>query len=172
MLDKIVIVFIQEIVMVIQIRPMSESDLDAVYDIEKNAHISPWSREILLQCIVIGYDCRVIEIMATNKTFIGGYIIIRHSDSIGHILNLCIAKSFQSKGYGRALLVSVIQSFSELCHIKSLVLEVRPSNSAAIHLYHSLGFEQVDIKKGYYNEGIVIEDAILLRKILRNELQK
>lgn len=153
-------------VMNITIRRMVKSDLDAVYAIEKSVHIAPWSMEIIGQCILVGYDCRVLELVDDKGPIIGGYIIIRCNDVFAHILNLCIAKVLQSKGYGHQLLQAVIHSISTLSQIKEIFLEVRPSNRVALHLYQSLGFDQVEIKKGYYNEGPLVEDAIVLKKII------
>ncbi len=45
-------------------------------------------------------------------------------------------------------------------------LEVRPSNTAAARLYHSLGFEQVGVRRGYYQATVGREDAAVLRRIL------
>jgi ribosomal-protein-alanine N-acetyltransferase len=45
-------------------------------------------------------------------------------------------------------------------------LEVRPSNTAAARLYHSLGFEQVGIRRGYYQATGGREDAAVLRRVL------
>ncbi|MCW8407591.1 ribosomal protein S18-alanine N-acetyltransferase [Legionella sp. PATHC035] len=152
--------------MAFNIRRMTESDVDAVYLIEKNAHIAPWSREILRDCVRVGYDCRLFEVDEGSQRLIGGYIISRHSNKCGHILNFCIAKPFQSKGYGRQFLKKVLFSLTESQHIDYVTLEVRPSNKAALSLYQSMGFEQAEIKPGYYIEDNKIEDAIVLKKIL------
>jgi ribosomal-protein-alanine N-acetyltransferase len=48
-------------------------------------------------------------------------------------------------------------------------LEVRPSNTAAGRLYLSLGFEQVGIRRGYYQATMGREDAQVLRRILYPE---
>ena len=96
---------------------------------------------------------------------IGGYIIARIADRICHILNFCIAKQLQSKGYGRQLLQAFLDSISKNAQLNSVVLEVRPSNAPALHLYQTLGFEQIEIKKEYYKDNHGIEDAILLRKV-------
>jgi [ribosomal protein S18]-alanine N-acetyltransferase len=48
-------------------------------------------------------------------------------------------------------------------------LEVRPSNTAAARLYHSLGFEQVGIRRGYYQATAGREDAQVLRRVLYPE---
>jgi ribosomal-protein-alanine N-acetyltransferase len=46
-------------------------------------------------------------------------------------------------------------------------LEVRPSNLAAIRLYQRLGFEQIGIRRGYYQAPDGREDAIVLKLNLR-----
>ena len=38
-------------------------------------------------------------------------------------------------------------------------LEVRPSNTTAARLYHSMGFEQVGIRRGYYQATAGREDG-------------
>jgi ribosomal-protein-alanine N-acetyltransferase len=48
-------------------------------------------------------------------------------------------------------------------------LEVRPSNTAAARLYHSMGFEQVGVRRGYYQATVGREDAAVLRRALLPE---
>jgi ribosomal-protein-alanine N-acetyltransferase len=45
-------------------------------------------------------------------------------------------------------------------------LEVRPSNTTAKRLYQSLGFEQVGVRRGYYQATHGREDAAVLRLAL------
>ena len=47
-------------------------------------------------------------------------------------------------------------------------LEVRPSDLAAIRLYQRLGFEQIGIRRGYYQAPDGREDAIVLKLDLRS----
>ena len=56
---------------------MRDTDIDDVYAIETNVHIAPWSKEILRDCVFVGYDCRVLEIHIENIPTIAGYIISR-----------------------------------------------------------------------------------------------
>ena len=44
---------------------------------------------------------------------------------------------------------------------------MRPSNTGAIRLYQSLGFEQVGIRRGYYQAVGGREDAAVLKLPLR-----
>ncbi|RUR16016.1 ribosomal-protein-alanine N-acetyltransferase [Legionella sp. km535] len=152
--------------MILNIRRMKESDIDNVYSIETNVHIAPWSKDILRDCVLVGYDCRVLEINNGDNPVLGGYIISRISNNCCHILNFCIAKPLQSKGLGRKLLQTVLYSLSKFTETKQVILEVRPSNYNALHLYQSVGFEEVEIKKDYYKDENGVEDAILLRKTL------
>lgn len=152
--------------MILNIRHMKDTDIDNVYAIETNVHIAPWSKEILRDCVLVGYDCRVLEINNGTSPILGGYIISRINNNCCHILNFCIAKPLQSKGLGRKLLQTFLYSLSKYTKTDSVVLEVRPSNNAALHLYHTMGFEHIEIKKEYYKDNNSVEDAILLRKFL------
>lgn len=143
---------------------MKESDIENVHSIETTVHIAPWSKEILRDCVLVGYDCRVLEIHQGDSTILAGYIICRINSNICHVLNLCIAKPLQSKGLGRKLIQTVIYSLSKHTKIESIILEVRPSNTVALHLYQTLGFEQVEIKKDYYKDQNQVEDALFLKK--------
>ncbi|HBD9293362.1 TPA: ribosomal protein S18-alanine N-acetyltransferase [Legionella pneumophila] len=154
--------------MILNIRRMKDSDIENVYSIETNVHIPPWSKDILRDCVLVGYDCRVLEINNGDSSILAGYIISRISNNSCHILNLCIAKPLQSKGLGRKLLQTVLYSLSKYTQTESVILEVRPSNSAALHLYETMGFEKVEIKKDYYKDKNSVEDAILLKKLLHH----
>ncbi len=148
------------------IRPMHQSDIDSVYAIEQLAHRAPWSREVLSDCVSVGYDCRVLELTVDNTKQIVGYIICRQSVNVCHILNLCVDLSHQGRGYGKLLLQTMLDSLSSDAAINTIILEVRPTNVAAISLYEQFGFHQDSVKKGYYNNGHSLEDAILLKKLL------
>jgi len=148
-----------------KIRPMQQSDVDSVYAIELASHRAPWGRDILSDCILVGYDCRVIEIAKEGIRKIVGYTICRNNFNICHILNLCVATPEQRQGYGKLLLQAVLSSLKKAT-INTVILEVRPSNVAAIKLYEQFGFQQDSIKKGYYKDNNSEEDAILFKKIL------
>ncbi|MCP0914472.1 MULTISPECIES: ribosomal protein S18-alanine N-acetyltransferase [Legionella] len=146
------------------VRPMQTDDIDEVYAIELMAHRAPWSRNILSDCVLVGYDCRVLELLATERKEIVGYIIARYHGNVCHVLNLCITPAQQGKHYGRFLLGQLIKSLNEI-EVSKVVLEVRPSNTAALSLYQKMGFEKVGTKTAYYCDEQGIEDAVVLEKI-------
>jgi ribosomal-protein-alanine N-acetyltransferase len=143
------------------IRPMRLSDLDEVFAIEQNAHISPWSKGIFSDCIKVGYDCLVLA----KKRQVQGFTIARMAAGECHLLNLCIAKDAQRKGFGEALLQHVIKKAKKDCQV--IMLEVRPTNIKAIRLYQKYQFTEIGYRKNYYtNPDNSHEDAIVLSKTL------
>lgn len=143
------------------IRPMQLSDLDEVYAIEESAHIAPWSKQIIHDCIKVGYPCYVLA----KKRKVQGFAINRVSGQDCHLLNLCIANEAQGKGYGKAMLLFVIDKMKQVC--SRVNLEVRPTNKIAISLYDKHDFVKVGYKEDYYtNPDGSHEDAIVLSKAL------
>jgi ribosomal-protein-alanine N-acetyltransferase len=142
---------------------MQDSDVDGVYAIELAAHRAPWSRDIFSDCLLVGYDCRVLEVDSKEGVELAGYIICRYHVNTCHILNLCVAPHLQGRGYGKILLQDILKH-RERKNIEVIVLEVRPSNTAALHLYKKMGFQQIGIKRDYYQDEEGIEDAVVLQK--------
>lgn len=158
--------------MTLKIRPMYDADLDSVYAIETSVHISPWSKDIIRDCILVGYDCRVVEYKKEQVTKIIGYIISRYHNKSYHILNFCIDKSMQSQGIGKQFLRTVLESLPSNKNLDYAILEVRPSNVVALKLYAGIGFEPIDSKKDYYKDSNSKEDAVVLKKILNGAVNK
>jgi ribosomal-protein-alanine N-acetyltransferase len=85
-----------------------------------------------------------------------------------HILNLCVGEAYRCRGIGRQLLNSLIER-AGAAGMADAYLEVRPSNTTAIRLYLALGFEQVGMRRGYYQAANGREDAAVLRRALRTD---
>jgi ribosomal-protein-alanine N-acetyltransferase len=69
-------------------------------------------------------------------------------------------------GFGRRLLAPLLDR-AAASGLGEAFLEVRPSNLAAIRLYQRLGFEQIGVRRGYYQAPDGREDAIVLKLKLR-----
>jgi ribosomal-protein-alanine N-acetyltransferase len=148
--------------MALHVRPMQNDDVDSVYAIEMVAHRDPWSHEILRDCVFVNYDCRILEIDRDVGRLLAGYVISRHDENSCHILNLCVSPTLRNNGYGQFLLQNVIDS--QKSPIEKIRLEVRPSNFIALQLYKKMGFEQKEIKHGYYQDSQGVEDGVVLEK--------
>ncbi|EEP92756.1 Ribosomal-protein-alanine acetyltransferase [Yersinia kristensenii ATCC 33638] len=77
------------------------------------------------------------------------------------LFNIAIDPQYQRQGCGRLLLEHVIAQL-ETRNIVTLWLEVRASNSRAIALYESLGFNEVSVRRNYYPSADGREDAIMM----------
>lgn len=139
-----------------QFRAMTEADLAAVLAIEEQSYEFPWTPGIFRDCLHLGYHCYVIE----AATGIVGYGILSIGAGESHVLNLCIHPRHRRRGLGRALL-RFLMAKARASRVDCVLLEVRPSNEAAIRLYRSLGFNEVGLRKGYYPAHGGREDALL-----------
>ncbi len=142
-----------------QIRAIQAKDLNRVHTIECAAYPSPWSKELLRDCMRAQLDFRVLEI---ESGVIVGYIISRYKLKICHILNIGIHPDYQNKGYGQAILQEVLNTCP--LEIRIFLLDVRPSNARALHIYKKMGFYSTRVKRGYYRDQQGIENALVMKK--------
>ncbi len=138
------------------IRLMSHDDLDAVHHIECRAYAYPWTETIFVDCLRVGYRCQVLCL----DNDIIGYVITHYVLDECHLLNICIAPEHQGQGYAKVLLSFVIDEARQV-GTRSMLLEVRSSNTIACSLYETLGFKQVGVRPNYYPNGNQREDALL-----------
>lgn len=146
----------------IAIRPMTEHDVPAVVAIERASYQFPWSEGIFRDCLRVGYVCRVV----TVGDEVIGYGVMSTGAGEAHILNLCVSSAYRCQGIGRRLLDYLLDCGAAMGMTEAF-LEVRPSNTAAIRLYQSMGFEQVGLRRGYYQATVGREDAAVLKLSLR-----
>ena len=144
------------------IRPMTEADVSAVVALERASYQFPWSEGIFRDCLRVGYTCRVV----TSANRVIGYGVMSIGAGEAHILNLCIDAAFRCQGIGRRMLDYLLDK-GAAAGMSEAFLEVRPSNTAAIRLYLSLGFDQVGMRRGYYQAVGGREDAAVLKLALR-----
>jgi [ribosomal protein S18]-alanine N-acetyltransferase len=145
----------------VQIRPMMEIDLPDVAGIELRSYAFPWSENIFRDCLRVGYTCRALDLAGQ----IIGYGVMSLGAGEAHILNVCVRDEFRNLGFGRRLLEHLLER-AAASGVAEAFLEVRPSNLSAIRLYQRLGFEQIGIRRGYYQAPDGREDAIVLKREL------
>ncbi len=142
---------------------MSEEHLSEVILIEQEAYPFPWTRQIFLDCLRVGYSCWVLE----QDSVLVGYGVMSVAVGESHILNLCVRPGFQSQGLGRYLLEHLL-ALAQRHHADTALLEVRPSNRPALQLYRKTGFNEVGVRRGYYPGPKGREDALILALDLRS----
>jgi len=138
---------------------MSDTHIDAVYIIEEKSYGYPWSKKIFNDCLSNNYICRVL--ILDDKLI--GYLVASIVNDECHIMNLCIDSSFRSCGYGRYLL-GELHNEIKILNCKVVFLECRPSNTSALKLYNSEGYNEIGQRKNYYPAPGGYEDALMLAK--------
>ncbi len=149
---------------VVEIRAMHELDVPMVVAVERAGYQFPWSEGIFRDCLRVGYVCRVVECGGE----IAGYGIMSVGAGEAHILNICIREDFRCGGLARKLLIYLLDR-ARASGMQEAFLEVRPTNTVASRLYLSLGFEQVGVRRGYYQATVGREDACVLRRFLTDD---
>src|SRR5215472_12644158 len=144
------------------IRAMRGSDVADVVTLERASYQFPWSEGIFRDCLRVGYICRVV----TSANRLIGYGVMSVGAGEAHILNLCVDAGVRCQGIGRRMLDYLLDR-GAAAGMTEAFLEVRPSNTAAIRLYLSLGFDQVGMRRGYYQALGGREDAAVLKLTLR-----
>lgn len=141
-----------------QLRDMTAADLEAVLAIEQSVHAHPWTRGMFSDALASGYLCKVYE--AEGEML--GYVVLMPALDEMHLLDISIAAAQQRRGLGRSLLDEAKQ-LARSMDMQRMLLEVRPSNVAAIALYRAQGFNEIGRRRGYYPaENNTREDAIVM----------
>ena len=143
------------------LRRLFKSDLFGVLAIEQLVHVVPWSKETFEACFDSGYDGWVFE----EEGKVIGFVIVSLRADECHILNLCVTREYQHKGWGRKLMDEALVN-ARRRGIGIAYLEVRRSNTPAIALYTKMQFQVVGEREDYYPTPSGHEDALIFAKSL------
>jgi [ribosomal protein S18]-alanine N-acetyltransferase len=141
------------------LRPLLAADLNLVMRIEIDVYPFPWTRGNFDDALRAGYTAWAMLDSAGSMI---AYAIAMLAVDEAHLLNLSVARAFQRQGYGWKMLEWMAQCTRDY-GARSLLLEVRPSNEAALRLYQRYGFERIGVRPGYYPAVGGREDAVVMR---------
>ncbi len=144
---------------VLRFRRMTLDDIEQVMKIEHAVYEFPWNERIFSDCIRVGYYCW----LALQQQTVVGHAVISIVADESHMLNLSIARHYQGKGYGRQFIEFLVNE-ARVLQAQTMLLEVRPSNTAAINCYNDAGFNEIGCRKDYYPAHDGREDALLLAR--------
>lgn len=142
----------------------SENDVPAIAALEQTLNPSPWSESLILESVASSHWCFGLK----QHDLWVAYCVLSFVAGEAELLILGVAKSAQRKGIARAMLEALQPFISSKA--RSIFLEVRESNHAAIALYEALGFNQVGERKNYYPVAGKLnkETALIFAKELFN----
>ena len=138
-------------------RAMTQADVDAVLAIEQVVQRFPWTRGNFSDALASGYLCSVHE----KGGKIRGYTVMMQAADEAELLNIGVATDQQRKGLGRIMLSEMLED-ARGRNMRSVFLEVHPTNVGAIALYRSAGFSKIGVRRGYYRNAGSSEDAITM----------
>jgi [ribosomal protein S18]-alanine N-acetyltransferase len=144
----------------VEIRRLSYPDLPQVIAIERRVFPTPWSLAMfVLELSKQSGICLAASTPdAAGEQRLLGYLICSRYDTVWHVMNVAIDSDQQRRGLASALLAELYERVGD--SNARFTLEVRRSNSVAIHLYEREGFRAAGIRRRYYQDNG--EDALVM----------
>lgn len=125
--------------------------------IEAESFSDPWSERSLEAALSDEMNIFLADI---SEEIVRGYIIGSFDGYSGYIERIAVASMHRRSGLGTKLLGAFEGSLSDTA--ESVSLDVRASNTSAVGLYSSFGFERAGIRRGMYSSPK--EDGIVMIK--------
>ncbi len=159
--------------------PMQLADLDAVLEIESVSHLHPWTKGNFTDSLAAGHWAycirpqvdQAIKGSYLDPAILWAYCILFPAVDELHLLNITVSPKLRKLGLGSRMM-SAIEGVAAQQNMPRIILEVRPSNIAAVNLYQRLGYEQIGIRKNYYPVDPKLgsrEDALVMAKSIKLE---
>ena len=159
--------------------PMQSADLDAVLEIESVSHLHPWTKGNFTDSLAAGHWAYCIRPQIDqpikgsylDASILWAYCILYPAVDELHLLNITVAPKLRKLGIATRMMAA-IEGVANQQKMPRIILEVRPSNTAAVALYQKLGYEQIGTRKNYYPADPLAgtrEDAIVMAKSIKLE---
>ena len=139
------------------VRELLLRDLDGIVQIERAVNPFPWGEEVLRDTIVSSGH----HLMSLREGRAVGFLLSNFVLDEAQLLLIGVSPDCQGIGAGGQLLKELINRSQEQGR-KLIYLEVRSGNERAIHLYRSLGFIDIGVRRDYYPGLVGREDAIVM----------
>ena len=139
----------------VEVRRLIYTDLPDVIAIERRVFPTPWS----LAMFVLELSKQSgICLAAVCEGKLVGYLICSRYDTVWHVMNVAVDTAHQRRGLASAMLAELYDRVND--EDARYTLEVRRSNTVAIHLYEREGFRAAGMRRRYYQDNG--EDALVM----------
>jgi ribosomal-protein-alanine acetyltransferase len=144
-----------------KIRQFEREDLHALLSIQnKTPHAAHWTdADYVHMASAPGGLILVAELETMTPPKVLGFAAFQRLIDEAELRNIAVDPEHQMQGVGKALLEDARGKLLQV-GTKRLFLEVRQSNTAALRIYYSMGFQMHSTRKEYYREPT--EDASVL----------
>ena len=146
-----------------QLRRAGIADLEAIMELETGIFLSDaWSSGTMRKELVNPYCYYLVGFRPETPDQIDAYagLLSPQGAREADIQTIAVATTARRSGLGRTLVLTLMNEARNR-GAREVFLEVRADNPSAKALYTSLGFEQLAIRKRYYQPDGV--DAIVMR---------
>lgn len=140
------------------IRRMRREDIPGVLEIEKTLQGRQWSARSFEESLQQEYT--FFYVAETAGAEIAGYCCCERLYEEAEIVNVAVRPHLRSRGIGMEMLRHLLEQ-EKAAGTKRIVLEVRRSNDAAIHVYEKVGFIPIGVRKNFYE--FPTEDAVVMQ---------
>ena len=132
-------------------RPMEENDLEIVMYLENTCFVAPWGINEL-HYELHNNPVSNLWVIESSTRGVVGFIDYWVTFDSSTICQICINPVYRRRGLAKLLLQEAI-SDCKAQKARTITLEVREQNAAAIKLYENMVFKKVLLKERYYTNG-------------------
>ena len=146
-----------------QLRRATAADVDKIMALETSIFENDaWSTEMMTRDVTDPGCYYLVAFPPDSPEHIVGYAGLQAAQRSpeSDIQTIAVVKEARGRGLGRVLMLSLLTEARKR-GAREAFLEVRADNPGAQHLYRSLGFEDLGVRRGYYQPDNV--DAIVMR---------
>lgn len=120
------------------------ANLPDIIAVEQRANPFPWSQKNFYDSITSSHICVGVQV----QTQWIAHAVFSRAAGEAELLILVVLPEWRGKGVAKGMVGTMARKLAAFSD--TLFLEVRESNSVAIHLYESLGFNCVGTRPNYY----------------------
>lgn len=140
----------------VKIEKLQKEDIEAVSRIEAAAFSMPWSVKDFEQLLE---DEKSLYLVAKIEEEVVGCCGVTIVCGEGNINNVVVDEMYRGRGIAFAMMQELLDRGRQQGSVE-FTLEVRVSNTPAIHLYEKLGFVSEGIRPRFYEKPV--EDAMIM----------
>ncbi|HVC15988.1 MAG TPA: N-acetyltransferase [Rhodanobacter sp.] len=137
----------------VRVRRAEASDLDDLVSLEQRTFDSDRLSRAQYRRHLDSDSARVLVASADHRHFLGSTVLFfRQGSTVARLYSLATQPAARGKGIGTAL-VEAAEATARQRRCRTLRLEVRADNAAAIALYERQGFQRIGFLESYYEDG-------------------
>lgn len=146
-----------------KLRQMTDADLPAVMAIERATFpLDAWSEGMMRGELADQPRTRHYVVALRDDGEIVGYAGLAAAGDQADVQTIAVLHDHQSRGIGGAMLTELLGE-ARRRGAREIFLEVRSDNPRAKAVYERFGFEEIGLRRRYYDDGT---DAVMMRRKL------